>query len=84
MKLWKNNKLNEEYELPFVVIYQGFKKSKFYDWVVKGFWQMDRALRGYLTAGEPEGLQSTFEEDDYEDLFDYVIEQEDKNEMPYL
>jgi len=72
MKLWRENRLDQEWELSEDEILARFIKSEHFNYYQKG-WTLDRALRAFITALESEGgLNSVFEEDEYNILLDKV------------
>lgn len=71
IKLWKENRIDKEYELEYIEILKGFAKSHYFKSFQEGF-NFDRALRGYIT--DPQYLNSSFENDDYEKLADWIFQ----------
>ncbi len=70
MKFWKNNRLDQEFEMHPEKVLDKFLKSKEYrDWL-EGH-NFDRSLRIFLTSKE--GLFATFEKGDYDKLADYIF-----------
>jgi hypothetical protein len=67
MKLWKENKLNQEWEKPNEEIANEFIKSKFNNETRP----TDSQLRLFVTARD--GLNSVFEEDEYQELYELVL-----------
>lgn len=67
MKLWKENRLDQEWESTFEEIYQGFKASEWYDVP----YPLERKLALYMT--DSKYLNSTYEKDDFLKLVDYII-----------
>lgn len=67
MKLWRENRLDQEWESTFEEIYQGFKNSEWYDVP----YPLERKLSLYMT--DSKYLNSTFERDDFHKLVDYII-----------
>jgi len=72
MKLWKGNRLDCEYEATEEEIVDGFLNSTIYANWMKGLSRgnLDFCLRWYISS--PDGLGSTFEDDDYFTLFKMV------------
>jgi hypothetical protein len=71
MKLWKNNRIDQEYELENKVIIGQFVGSKYYQNVLLGM-NLDRCLRGFICSDD--GLKSVFEEGDYDILLKELLE----------
>ncbi|GAI71785.1 unnamed protein product, partial [marine sediment metagenome] len=67
MKLWRENRLDQEWESTFEEIYQRFKASEWYDVP----YPLERKLALYMT--DPKYLNSTYEKDDFLKLVDYII-----------
>lgn len=72
MKLWKGNRLDCEYEATEDEIVDGFVNSTIYRNWLKGVSRgsLDFCLRWYISS--PDGLGSTFEDDDYANLYKMV------------
>ena len=70
MKFWKNNRLDEEFEIHPSEVLDKFLESEHYKNWLEGC-NFDRCLRGFLT--DKDGLSSTFENEDYEKLADYIF-----------
>ena len=70
VNLWKGNKLSQHWTLPLAELAGGFWKSEWAE-IAKTQWPLSRALRAYITDNQS-GLDSTFEEDDYEMLHEAV------------
>lgn len=76
MKLWKNNRLDKEWELSNEEILQKFKQSKFHK--IES-WPWDRCLIAFITDPK-DGLASVFDSDDFEKLLDdFLVDLENKN-----
>jgi len=72
MKLWKENKLNQEWEMSFEKIIEEFKRWDF-TYELRDLQPIDLRLRIFLT--DKKGLNSAFEEEDFDKLFE-IIEKE--------
>lgn len=66
MKLWKNNRIDQEWELDDNDIVSRFEAS---EWSTIEEWPTERRLRAFLTSSEHDGLSSVFEEDEFAVLF---------------
>lgn len=77
MRLWKGNKIDAEWVMSNDDIAAGFLKSKWAQNFELG-WPLDRALRAYITDGEPTGLDSVFEDGDldYDVVYELVLGKE--------
>lgn len=75
MKLWKENKIDQEYELSHKEIIEGFKKSSYYKrYKNPDDIDLDYALRLYITSKD--GLNSIFGKyDDFDKLYEYAREE---------
>ena len=73
MKMWKENKLDQEWEMDNDDIAIKFWLSKPYRELVASCWPLDRAIRAFLTDPK-DGLNSVFDEKEYEELYDVVRE----------
>ncbi len=73
MKLWRENRLDQEWESTFEEIYQGFKASEWYDVT----YPLERKLALYMT--DSKYLNSTYEKADFSKLVDYIIKRRGKN-----
>jgi len=71
MKLWKDNRVANEWEMPDQDIVVRFLASKYNDTTAYP-WPVDRALRIFISDNEPEGLQSVWDEGD--PAYDRVLE----------
>lgn len=71
MKLWKNNRLDQEWELPDSEIISRFAAS---EWSTIEGWTADRQLRAFLTSAQYDGLSSVFDEDEYAVLIDQLFD----------
>lgn len=70
--LYRSNRRDGAYVRSGAQIAEVFVDSRFYRTFQAG-WPLDRALRAFITAPEPDGLNSTFEEDGYPPVFDVVL-----------
>jgi len=77
LKLWRENRLDQEWELTFEEIYQGFMASGWYDVP----YPLERKLALYIT--DTKYLNSTFEKDDLHKLVDYIMKDKGKQPKPY-
>ncbi len=70
MRFWRNNRLDGEFEMPAAEVVELFAASAY--WEARGV-PLDRRLRLFLTdsAGP---IAAVFEEDDYAQLFDLVLD----------
>lgn len=75
MKLWKDNKISGEWNLPEEEIAERFLSSKYAD-PERCPWRLDRALPAFIGDREPDGLSSVFEGGDpaYERVVDLILE----------
>ena len=73
MKLWKGNLLKGEYEATLEEIYNGFMESIHYlRWIQhKTKCDLRGSLAMYLISSD-DGLASTFEQDDFNKLYEYI------------
>jgi hypothetical protein len=71
--LYRSNRRDGAYVRSGAQIAEAFIASRFYTTFRAG-WPLDRALRAFITAPEPGGLNSTFEEDGYPAVFDVVLD----------
>jgi|SRR6266540_6452956 hypothetical protein len=71
--LYRSNRRDGAYVRSGAQIAKAFVNSRFYSTFQAG-WPLDRALRAFITAREPDGLNSTFEEDGYPTVFDVVLD----------
>jgi hypothetical protein len=72
VKLWRDNKVSQEWERSEEDIAAGFHASPWADHP----WPLDRKLRAYLTAPEAEGgLQSIWVDDEAYDRIAELVEQ---------
>jgi len=67
MKLWRENRIDQEWESTFEEIYRGYKASEWYDVA----YPLERKLALYMT--DSKYLNSTYEKDDFLKLVDYII-----------
>ena len=67
MKLWKENKLNQGWELSNEEIIKRFMNSKFKEHETCGIFYLDVRLRYFIT--DKEGLNSSFDEKEFDELF---------------
>ena len=72
IRLWKDNKLNQEHEISINDLV-----TKFWEYEDRhdlvGSWPLERCIRAFITDKESEGgLQSVFDEQDYEDIYEAV------------
>ena len=73
MKLWKENKLNKEYEMSDEEIYSLFLDSRFYqDYLNDRYWRLDEAIRCFISFSD--GLNSAFETNskDFDELMKFA------------
>ena len=69
MKLWKDNRTDQEWELPNEEIITRFKKS--YHWKNRTNYRgYDMALRHFISDRLNDGLNSVFEEYEIQNLFE--------------
>ena len=69
MKLWKENRIDKEWELSNEQIIAQFKDS--YHWKNKdNYRSYDTAFRCFITDNKNNGLNSVFEENEIQDLFE--------------
>jgi hypothetical protein len=61
MKMWKDNKITGEWELADEEIARRFLASEFGN-ASRYPWPLERALSAFITAGEPIGLSSVWED----------------------
>jgi hypothetical protein len=64
IKLWRENRVDQEWELSFEEVLNRFRVSEFFgleEW-------LDRRLRAFIT--DQKGLNSVFEEADYQKLLE--------------
>lgn len=74
LALWRHNRLDQPYTLTGEQLARQFAASRFHQLFVDG-WPLDRALRGFLTAGESDGgLASTFDEAGYPAVLEAVLD----------
>jgi len=73
LRLYLANRRDQAYSLDAATIAERFGATRFYSNFQAG-WPLDRAWRVFITASEPDGLGSTFEEDDYPAVFDVVLD----------
>ena len=74
LALWRHNRLDQPYTLTGEQLARAFAVSRFHQMFADG-WPLDRALRGFLTAGESDGgLASTFDEADYPAVLEAVLD----------
>lgn len=71
MKLWKENRTDQQWELSMEEIAEQFASSQYSPHVIK-HWRLERCLRAFLTA--PDGLNSVFDEEDFDELYTIVSE----------
>src|SRR6266567_2578324 len=71
--LYRSNRRDGAYVRSGAQIAEAFVNSPFYRTFQAG-WPLDRALRAFITAPEPDGLNSTFEEDGYPAVFDAILD----------
>jgi hypothetical protein len=71
--LYRANQRDGAYVPSGTQIAQGLVASRFYPTFQAG-WPLDRALRAFITAPKPDGLNSTFEQDGYPAVFDVVLD----------
>lgn len=69
MKLWKDNRRDQEWELSADEIAERFWKSKIARELLEYGMQLDRALRGFI-AGD---LSSVWDESEYDEVFQAVF-----------
>lgn len=65
MRLWENNRVDQEWELPDEEIIDRFLASDYRE----RFVNLDRALRFFLANNRPPALNSVWEPTDYDLLF---------------
>lgn len=70
-KMWKENRTDQEHSMTYMDILKAFVKSDWFDKFNNGL-NFDRALRNFITDPK-DGLNSTFENDDYDALADFVF-----------
>ncbi len=73
LRLYRSNRRDGAYVRSGAQIAAAFVDSRFYRTFQAG-WPLDRALRAFITAPKPDGLNSTFEEDGYPAVFDAVLD----------
>ncbi len=76
IKLWKENKINQEWTITFEELTKRFYNS----WMYSEFqfqWPLDRILRGFISGNEKDELNSVFDDNDYEELLGYVASREE-------
>ena len=74
IKLWKDNKLDQEHEIEIDEI-----AKRFWEWDAKEgasqIWTLERCIRVFITDKEENGgLQSVFDEDDYQDIYAAILD----------
>lgn len=70
MKFWKDNKLNQEWEIHPEEILDKFLDSIYFKQWQEGY-PIDRELPAFLCSKD--GLSSVYEQEDYEKLREYVL-----------
>ena len=75
LRLYKNNKIDQAYELSFEEAFKSFESTTFYNDFQKG-WPLSRALNVWIG----QDLKSTYDYDEsgFERFVDYVLERERK------
>lgn len=68
MKLWKENKLNQEWIKEDNEILEEFKRSKYFRQDDCGIFYEDQRLTAFITSKD--GLNSTFDLIDFDNLWD--------------
>lgn len=73
MKLWKDNKVDAEWELPDDEVASRFLASKYAN-PEEYPWPLERRLRVFISDNEPDGLQSVFDWEDpsYSSVLDII------------
>lgn len=69
IKLWRENRLDQEWEIKLQNLAKGFVESEYYKRYMEGM-LLERCIRGYITASD--GLNSVFEERDFNEIFSAV------------
>ena len=76
IKLFKDNKLDKEYELTFKEILDGFSNTRYYNAVINGHNTLSQGLSMYMASSD--GLNSSFDvNNDHEALLEYVLKNMD-------
>ena len=70
IKLWKENRVDQEYEMDINEIAKRFKESKYYTEYFKQGWPLDRALPLFICSRD--GLNSVNDVKDYETIREAV------------
>ena len=75
MRLWRDNKIGGEWNLPEHQVAERFLSSKYGD-LDQYPWRLDRALPAFISDREPDGLSSVFEMGDpaYERVVDLILQ----------
>ncbi len=76
IKLWKENKISQEWTITFEELTKRFYDSQMYE-KFEGYWPLDRMLRGFISGNEKDELNSVFDDNDYEELLGYVASREE-------
>lgn len=81
MKLWKDNRLDREYEMNHDEIYKKFVNDVYFHNWKHGLtrYNLYHSLIMFITCKD--GLNSVFESDDFEKLYTYVEKKVEENEM---
>lgn len=71
--LWKENRIDHPWTITFKDLREQFYKSQMYR-EFQGSWPIDRMLRNFIS--DKDGLNSIFEDDDYQELLGFVADGE--------
>lgn len=69
-KLWKENRVDQEWELGVAEIATRFLASPYNTPTYLNHWPLERIVRAFLTSKD--GLDSVFEESDYEAIHEAI------------
>lgn len=69
IKLWRENRLDQEWQITTQDLAKGFIESEYHKRYLDGM-LLERCIRGYVTASD--GLNSVFEEKDFDEIFKSV------------
>lgn len=70
MKLWKENRTDQEWEMSPETITDEFIVSKWHELYKQG-WPIERAISGFIT--DKDGLNSVCDTEDFQKLIKYVF-----------
>ena len=75
MKFWKNNRIDNEFELSFEEVLKRFKESKYYqDYLnIELPHPLVLLLINFITGKD--GLSSVFEREEFDKLYDYIYKE---------